>query len=109
VQLNGLHGVISQKMILFITTAVKTSNPKYVLVSSTSIKCSCSIHDSSTGYHISSRQVSKVLNKTNETRRHDVLNAPADGIHQLFTSEQTYGVVSVMFKIVHRCMAVLID
>jgi hypothetical protein len=27
VQLNGLHGVISQKMILFITTAVKTSNP----------------------------------------------------------------------------------
>jgi hypothetical protein len=24
---NGLHGVISQKMILFITTAVKTSNP----------------------------------------------------------------------------------
>jgi hypothetical protein len=25
---NGLHGVISQKMILFITTAVKTSNPK---------------------------------------------------------------------------------
>jgi hypothetical protein len=25
--LNGLHGVISQKMILFITTAVKTSNP----------------------------------------------------------------------------------
>jgi hypothetical protein len=27
VQLNGLHGVIYQKMILFITTAVKTSNP----------------------------------------------------------------------------------
>jgi hypothetical protein len=27
VQLYGLHGVISQKMILFITTAVKTSNP----------------------------------------------------------------------------------
>jgi hypothetical protein len=27
VQLDGLHGVISQKMILFITTAVKTSNP----------------------------------------------------------------------------------
>jgi hypothetical protein len=27
-KLNGLHGVISQKMILFITTAVKTSNPK---------------------------------------------------------------------------------
>jgi hypothetical protein len=26
-KLNGLHGVISQKMILFITTAVKTSNP----------------------------------------------------------------------------------
>jgi hypothetical protein len=26
-QLNGLHGVISQKIILFITTAVKTSNP----------------------------------------------------------------------------------
>jgi hypothetical protein len=26
-QLNRLHGVISQKMILFITTAVKTSNP----------------------------------------------------------------------------------
>jgi hypothetical protein len=26
--LNGLHGVISQKLILFITTAVKTSNPK---------------------------------------------------------------------------------
>jgi hypothetical protein len=25
----GLHGVISQKMILFITTAVKTSNPTY--------------------------------------------------------------------------------
>jgi hypothetical protein len=25
--LNGLHGVISQKMVLFITTAVKTSNP----------------------------------------------------------------------------------
>jgi hypothetical protein len=27
VQLNALHGVISQKMILFITTAVKTSDP----------------------------------------------------------------------------------
>jgi hypothetical protein len=27
VQLNGPHGVISQKMILFINTAVKTSNP----------------------------------------------------------------------------------
>jgi hypothetical protein len=26
-KLSGLHGVISQKMILFITTAVKTSNP----------------------------------------------------------------------------------
>jgi hypothetical protein len=26
-QLNRLHGVISQKIILFITTAVKTSNP----------------------------------------------------------------------------------
>jgi hypothetical protein len=25
--LNGLHGVISQKMIFFITTVVKTSNP----------------------------------------------------------------------------------
>jgi hypothetical protein len=30
--LNGLHGVISQKMILFITTAVRTSNPKYNLL-----------------------------------------------------------------------------
>jgi hypothetical protein len=26
-KLNGLHGVISQKMIFFITTAMKTSNP----------------------------------------------------------------------------------
>jgi hypothetical protein len=26
-KLNGLHGVISQKMILFITTSVKTSDP----------------------------------------------------------------------------------
>jgi hypothetical protein len=25
--LNGVHGITSQKMILFITTAVKTSNP----------------------------------------------------------------------------------
>jgi hypothetical protein len=29
VQLNGLHGVISQKMIFFITTAVKTKNPTF--------------------------------------------------------------------------------
>jgi hypothetical protein len=28
--LNGLHGVMSQKMVLFITTAVRTSNPKRV-------------------------------------------------------------------------------
>jgi hypothetical protein len=28
-KLNGLHGVISQKMIVFITTSVKTSNPIY--------------------------------------------------------------------------------
>jgi hypothetical protein len=28
-KLNGLHGVIFQKMILFLTTAVKTSNPTY--------------------------------------------------------------------------------
>jgi hypothetical protein len=28
-----LHGVISQKMILFITTAVKTSNPTYTYMS----------------------------------------------------------------------------
>jgi hypothetical protein len=34
VQLNVLHGVISQKMILFITTAVKTSNPTYCNVGS---------------------------------------------------------------------------
>jgi hypothetical protein len=27
--LDGLHGVISQKLVLFITTAVKTSNPIY--------------------------------------------------------------------------------
>jgi hypothetical protein len=27
---NGLHGVISQKMILFITTTVKTSKPDFV-------------------------------------------------------------------------------
>jgi hypothetical protein len=25
---NGLHGVISQKIVLFITTAVRTSNPE---------------------------------------------------------------------------------
>jgi hypothetical protein len=31
VQLYGLHGVISQKMILFKTTAVKTSNPTFLL------------------------------------------------------------------------------
>jgi hypothetical protein len=29
-QLNGLHGVTSQKMILFITTAVKISNPTFI-------------------------------------------------------------------------------
>jgi hypothetical protein len=29
-KLNRLHGVISQKMILFITTTVKTSNPTYL-------------------------------------------------------------------------------
>jgi hypothetical protein len=28
-KLNGLDGVISQKMILFMTTAVKTSNPTF--------------------------------------------------------------------------------
>jgi hypothetical protein len=31
-KLNGLHGVISQKIILFITTAVKTSNPTFPLL-----------------------------------------------------------------------------
>jgi hypothetical protein len=31
-KLNGLHGVISQKMILFIATAVKTSNPTHLLI-----------------------------------------------------------------------------
>jgi hypothetical protein len=31
-ELNGLHGVVSQKMILFITTAVKTSNPTNVIL-----------------------------------------------------------------------------
>jgi hypothetical protein len=31
---NGLHGVISQRMILFITTAVKISNPTYFRISS---------------------------------------------------------------------------
>jgi hypothetical protein len=31
-KLNGLHGVISQKIILFITTAVETSNPTFLLV-----------------------------------------------------------------------------
>jgi hypothetical protein len=31
---NGLHGGISQKMIIFITTAVKTSNPKCKIISS---------------------------------------------------------------------------
>jgi hypothetical protein len=32
-KLDGLHGVISQKMILFITTAVKTSNPTIFIMS----------------------------------------------------------------------------
>jgi hypothetical protein len=36
---NGLHGVISQKMILFITTAVKTSNPTEIYL----IFCSINI------------------------------------------------------------------
>jgi hypothetical protein len=31
--LNGLHGVISQMMMLFITTAVKTSNPTVFVLS----------------------------------------------------------------------------
>jgi hypothetical protein len=26
---NGLHGITSQKMVLFITTSVRTSNPTY--------------------------------------------------------------------------------
>jgi hypothetical protein len=30
--LNGLHGVISQKKILFITTAVETSNPTRFMI-----------------------------------------------------------------------------
>jgi hypothetical protein len=30
--LNGLHGVISQKMVLFVTTAMKTSNPNRRIV-----------------------------------------------------------------------------
>jgi hypothetical protein len=30
--LNGLHGVISQKKALFITTGVRTSNPTYLKV-----------------------------------------------------------------------------
>jgi hypothetical protein len=37
-KLDGLHGVISQKMILFITTAVKTSNPTYFITYSESTK-----------------------------------------------------------------------
>jgi hypothetical protein len=27
---NGLHGAISQKIIVFITTAVRTANPAYI-------------------------------------------------------------------------------
>jgi hypothetical protein len=30
--LNGLHGVITQKMIVFITTAVRTSNPTCLFI-----------------------------------------------------------------------------
>jgi hypothetical protein len=30
--LNGLHGVISQKIVFFITTGVRTSNPTYLFV-----------------------------------------------------------------------------
>jgi hypothetical protein len=36
--LNGLHGVISQKMVLFMTTAVKTSNPTNHNICSLSFK-----------------------------------------------------------------------
>jgi hypothetical protein len=36
-QLNRLHGVTSQKMILFITTAVKTSNPTKICLLYTTI------------------------------------------------------------------------
>jgi hypothetical protein len=32
VGLNGIHGVISQKTELFIPTAVRTSNPTYVIL-----------------------------------------------------------------------------
>jgi hypothetical protein len=32
VALNGLHGVVSQKLIFFITTAVKTSNSTYASI-----------------------------------------------------------------------------
>jgi hypothetical protein len=36
-------------------------------------------------------------------RRHDVLHATGDGPISISTSKHTYGVVSVMFKVVHRC------
>jgi hypothetical protein len=37
--LNGLHRFTSQKMILFITTAVKTLNPKYIFSVSITVRC----------------------------------------------------------------------
>jgi hypothetical protein len=42
--LNGLHGVISQKMILFITTAVKTSNPTVSKFSNNNLENAISQH-----------------------------------------------------------------
>jgi hypothetical protein len=38
VTFNGLHGVISQKIILFITTAVKTSNPTFQNIGSAELR-----------------------------------------------------------------------
>jgi hypothetical protein len=40
---NGLHSVISQKIVLFITTAVRTSNPIYYILFSTDLMYSYAI------------------------------------------------------------------
>jgi hypothetical protein len=49
--LNILHGVISQKIVLFITTAVKTSNPTSNISRPKRFKTSCGAHPASYPMH----------------------------------------------------------
>jgi hypothetical protein len=75
---NGLHGVISQKMVLFLTTAVRTSNPLFIFYRPISLRSPDISVGIETGYGIDDHEIGVRFpaEAINFSLLHNIQNAP---------------------------------